>query len=157
VSDPQPTRGEHPDDVPVVSGDAAPTESEAIATNGPADENGPAGEEVERYVFQPAIDIYDTDDGLVLRADLPGVAPDSLELQVQDNKLTLFGRVTSHAPEAARIVHQEYGVGDFLRSFILSDDVDHQRITAKLNQGVLRVTLPRAERPEPRRIQVEAD
>lgn len=112
---------------------------------------------VERFVYQPAIDIYDTEEGLVLRADLPGVSSETLELQVQDNKLTLFGRVEAHAPEGATVVHQEYGVGDFLRSFILSDDVDHERITAKMNKGVLRVTLPSAERTAPRRIRVDSD
>ncbi len=116
-----------------------------------------ADSSAERYVFQPAIDIYDTDDGLVLRADLPGVSPETLELQVQDNKLTLFGRVSPHAPDGARLVHQEYGVGDFLRSFILSDDVDHERITAKLTQGVLRVTLPSVQKPSPKRIPIDVD
>ena len=109
---------------------------------------------VERLVFTPPIDIYETDVGLVLRADLPGVSLDTLELQVQDNKLTLFGRMEQVVPENARLLHQEYETGDFLRSFILSDEVDHQHITAKLNNGVLEVVLPKADKPEPRRIQV---
>jgi HSP20 family protein len=92
--------------------------------------------------------------GLVLLADLPGVAPDSLELQVQDNKLTLFGRVEASLPDGAQVIHQEYRVGHFLRSFILSDEVDHENISAKLNHGVLEVILPRAQRGEPRRIPV---
>ena len=109
---------------------------------------------IERLVFTPPIDIYETDEGLILRADLPGVSLDTLELQVQDNKLTLFGRMEPSVPENARLLHQEYEVGDFLRSFILSDEVDHQRIAAKLNNGVLEVVLPKADKPEPRRIQV---
>ena len=109
---------------------------------------------VERLVFTPPIDIYETDEGLVLRADLPGVSLDTLELQVQDNKLTLFGRMEQVVPENARLLHQEYETGDFLRSFILSDEVDHQHITAKLNNGVLEVVLPKADKPEPRRIPV---
>ena len=109
---------------------------------------------VERLVFTPPIDIYETDEGLILRADLPGVSLDTLELQVQDNKLTLFGRMEQVVPENARLLHQEYEVGDFLRSFILSDEVDHQHIAAKLNNGVLEVVLPKADKPEPRRIQV---
>jgi HSP20 family protein len=109
----------------------------------------------ERFVCTPPIDIFDNGEGLVLRADLPGVSGDTLELQVQDNKLTLFGRVTQQAPEDAMLIHQEYRVGDYLRSFILSEDVDHERISAKLVNGVLEVTLPRAPQPEPRRIQVK--
>ena len=109
----------------------------------------------ERFVCTPPIDIFDNGDGLVLRADLPGVSGETLELQVQDNKLTLFGRVAQQAPEDARLIHQEYRVGDYLRSFILSEDVDHERISAKLLNGVLEVTLPRAAQTEPRRIQVK--
>ena len=112
---------------------------------------------MERLVFTPPIDIYETDDGLTLRADLPGVSLDTLELQVQDNRLTLFGRMESCVPENARLLHKEYETGDFLRSFILSDEVDHERISAKLNSGVLDVTLPKAPQPEPRRIQVHTN
>lgn len=112
---------------------------------------------VQQVVFTPPIDIFETADGLVLQADLPGVAPDSLELQVQDNKLSLFGRVKLPVPVEARLIHQEYQPGHFLRSFILSDEVDHNRISAKLSQGVLEVFLPRLPKPEPRRIQIQAD
>ena len=130
----------------------------------PADEShalqaGQASEEAaaRRWLKTPPIDIFETPDGLMLRADLPGVTVDSLELQVQDNKLTLFGRVDSTLPEESRLVHQEYHVGDFLRSFIISDDVDHDRISAKLNDGVLELSLPRAPRGEPRKIEVKTD
>jgi HSP20 family protein len=109
----------------------------------------------ERFVCTPPIDIFENGEGLVLRADLPGVSGETLELQVQDNKLTLFGRVAQQAPDDARLIHQEYRVGDYLRSFILSEDVDHERISAKLVSGVLEVTLPRAPQPEPRKIQVK--
>ena len=111
----------------------------------------------ERYVFTPPIDIYETDEGLVLCADLPGVSVDTLELQVQDNKLTLFGRVGALVDEDLQILHQEYTIGDFLRSFILSDEVDHARITATLNNGVLKVVLPKSHESKPRRIEVNSD
>lgn len=111
----------------------------------------------ERTVFMPPIDIYDNEEGLVLLADLPGVTIETLEIQVQDNRLTLFGRVVATVPEGGRVLHQEFEWGDFLRSFILSDEVDHDRITAKLNNGVLEVVLPRTPKTEPRRIQVHRD
>ena len=87
-------------------------------------------------------------------ADLPGVTAEGLDLQVQDNRLTLFGRILNADSMPMSAVHQEYQVGDFLRSFILSDEVDHERIQAKLSNGVLRVDLPRATRAKPRRIEV---
>ncbi len=111
----------------------------------------------ERFVFTPPIDIFETSEGLMLRADLPGVSLDSLELQIQDNRLTLFGRVETILPDDAVPLHCEFEVGDFLRSFILSDEVDYERISARLSHGVLEVELPRAPQSEPRRIQVNAD
>lgn len=109
-----------------------------------------------RLLFNPPIDIYETNDGLVLYADLPGVNAEGLDLQIQDNRLALFGRVKTPS-NTTGVVHEEYKIGDFLRSFILSDDVDHERITARLNNGVLRVELPRASRTEPRRIEVSTE
>lgn len=108
----------------------------------------------EQYVFTPPIDIYETEEGLVLYADLPGVSVNSLELQVQDNKLTLLGRVEPQIPEGARPLHKEYEVGNYLRSFILSGEIVHSEIEAKLANGVLRIFLPKAPKAEPRRIQV---
>lgn len=108
----------------------------------------------EQYVFTPPIDIYETDEGLVLYADLPGVSVGSLDLQVQDNKLTLLGKVEPQIPEGSRSIHKEYEVGNFLRSFILSGEIVHNKIEAKLANGVLRIFLPKAPKAEPRRIQV---
>lgn len=131
-----------------MSTELTPTTDDAPAPPPPAE---------DQLVFTPPIDIFETPDGLVLQADLPGVTSDTLELQVQDNKLTLFGRVEAVVPAGARLIHQEYGVGHYLRSFILSDDVDHERIAAKLTNGVLEVVLPRAAKTEPRRIQIRTD
>ena len=111
----------------------------------------------QHWVCTPPIDIFETPEGLVLRADLPGVTAETLDLQVQDNKLTLLGRVAPQAPAGATLLHQEYHVGDYVRSFILSDDVDHERVSAKISNGVLDLLLPRIAKAEPRKIQVRAD
>jgi HSP20 family molecular chaperone IbpA len=122
----------------------------------PPSPNGNAGDQ-EQVLLTPPIDIYATDDGLALVADLPGVTIETLDLQVQDNRLTLFGRVKPAAPSGARVLHREFVDGDFLRSFILSDDVDHERISARLTNGVLEVALPKSPGGRPRRIQVNAE
>ncbi|MCB9952901.1 MAG: Hsp20/alpha crystallin family protein [Planctomycetaceae bacterium] len=111
---------------------------------------------VVRWVRTPPIDIFETEQGLMLRADLPGVTTEGLELQIQDNRLTLFGRPSVSIPEVESLVHQEFESADFLRSFILSDDVDHEGITAKLQHGVLEVLLPRTSRAQPRKIEVQS-
>jgi HSP20 family molecular chaperone IbpA len=134
--------------------------SQIPLTPAPAAESPTAAPEApagERVLFTPAIDIYESEDGLVLIADLPGVSVQTLDLQVQDNKLTLLGRVPSLAPANARLLHKEFEEGDFLRSFILSENVDHERVTARLNNGVLEVVLPHAAKTLPRRIQVNTD
>ena len=60
------------------------------------------------------------------------------------------------APEGTRVLHEEYGVGDFYRSFILSDEVERSRISAELRNGVLRLLLPKAERAKTRRIEIRS-
>ncbi len=111
---------------------------------------------LSRSAVMPPIDIYETDEGLVLIADLPGVSPPTLELQVQDNRLTLLGRVEKYPGEEGLLRHEEFEQADYLRSFILSEEVDHERISAKLVNGVLEVRLPRMPKAPPRRIQVTA-
>jgi len=133
------------------------TMSSELICNEPPGEDRSREFDSERQIFTPPIDIFETEDGLVLLADLPGVTGETLELQIQDNKLTLFGRVKSLAPGDAPIVHREYEIGDYLRSFILSDDVDHKRITANFNHGVLKIVLPKAPRTAPRKIEVTTD
>ncbi|QDT65087.1 Hsp20/alpha crystallin family protein [Calycomorphotria hydatis] len=136
---------------------------ELIPTSGeselppPIDQEQSLGASTSRFVFTPPIDIYESDEGLVLHADLPGVSIESLELQVQNNKLTLFGRVQPAVPEEAAIRYREYQVGDFLRSFILSDEVDHENIAASLQNGVLKVVLPRAKKTLARKIQIKEE
>jgi len=132
----------------------APDAAFAAAPDAPLSDRAP-DQAPERWVRTPPIDIFETDKGLMLRADLPGVTPDGLDLQVQDNRLTLFGRVDFPASTDADLIHQEYHVGDFLRSFILSDDVDHEKISAKLTNGVLEVLLPRVARAQPRKISIQ--
>ena len=110
-----------------------------------------------RPLVTPPIDIYESDDGLVLVADLPGVSGESVDVRVQDNRLVLYGRVGERPAADATYAHREFLDADFLRSFILSDDVDHERIEASLNNGVLRVLLPRASRGTARRIEVAVD
>jgi HSP20 family protein len=91
---------------------------------------------------------------LVLEADLRGVAPDGVTIQLEDNVLNLTARVEPPVPAETRLIHKEYRRGDFQRSFILSDEVDRDRISAELENGVLRLTLPKAERAKTRPIEV---
>ncbi len=105
----------------------------------------------ERYVT-PAVDIYETLDGLVVKADLPGVTKDGLDLRVENNLLTIRGRAAHCAP--GEMLYREYQLANFFRQFELSDKVDQQSISAELKHGVLTLNLPKAEEAKPRKIEV---
>lgn len=109
-----------------------------------------------RATITPPIDIHDGPDGLTLEADLPGATESSLVIQLEHNVLSLDARIDAPAPEAARPIHQEYPLGDYHRSFILSDDIDRERITAQLKNGVLKIHLPKADRARARRIEIQS-
>jgi HSP20 family protein len=106
--------------------------------------------------FTPPIDIHEDPDGLILEADLPGATENSVSIQLEDNVLSLYAKINTPAPEGSRILHQEYQVGDFYRSFILSDEVERSRISAELRNGVLRLVLPKAERAKTHRIEIKS-
>lgn len=118
----------------------------------------PAGREgtraQERYI-QPPVDIYETPAGLMLIADLPGVAPGDLEVRLEDHILTIQGKA-KHAVEAEPI-YREFELANFFRQFELSEQVDQEKITAALNYGVLTLQLPRAEKAKPRQIPVQVE
>jgi len=115
----------------------------------------PASQE-RREGYTPPIDIHEGPDGLTLEADLPGATDQNLQIQVEDNVLHLYARIDSPAPEGARLLHEEYRLGDYHRSFILSDEVDRERITAELKNGVLRLFLPKGERARTRKIEIKS-
>jgi HSP20 family molecular chaperone IbpA len=111
----------------------------------------------EGPVFTPRVDIHEGDQGLTLEADLPGVLPENLEIEIDDNVLRIVGRVVDHSPPGSRPVYEEYTTGTFARSFILSDEIDRDHVSAALSEGVLRLELPKAKRARPHRIQVQKD
>ena len=105
----------------------------------------------ERYVT-PAVDIYETLEGLVVKADLPGVGKDGLDLRVENNLLTILGRAGHTTP--GEFLYHEYELAHFFRQFELSDKVDQLKISAELKNGVLTLNLPKAEEAKPRKIDV---
>ena len=105
--------------------------------------------------FTPRFDIWETEEGLVLCGDLPGVASEDLDIQFENRQLTIRGKVQPREGDR-KMVHQEYRVGDYYRSFAIGQSIDADRISAELNAGVLTLHLPTAESAKPRRIDVKA-
>ena len=106
----------------------------------------------ERYVTPP-VDIYETGEGLVVKADLPGVAKENLEVRVENNLLTIRGKSTHVAP--GEPIYREYELANFFRQFELNERVDQAKISADLKHGVLTLNLPKAEEAKPRTIDVK--
>ena len=107
----------------------------------------------ERYITPP-VDIYEDSSGLVVKADLPGVAKEGLDVRVENNLLTLRGKAAHLAP--GEPIYREYGLVNFFRQFELNERVDRSKISAELKNGVLTLQLPKAEEPKPRKIEIKA-
>jgi HSP20 family molecular chaperone IbpA len=106
--------------------------------------------------ISPLIDIHEEPEGLVLEADLPGASAETLSVQLEDNVLSLRAQTGRNIPEGCSPIHEEYPAGEYQRSFIIGDDVDRDRISAELKDGVLRLTLPKAERARTRKIEIKS-
>jgi HSP20 family molecular chaperone IbpA len=104
--------------------------------------------------FVPSTDAYETEDGLTLVMEMPGVVRESLDVSLEDGVLTVEGRLNFSKYEGLEPVYTEYNVGHYTRSFSLSDKVDQENIAAKIEDGVLTLTLPKAQAARPRRIAV---
>lgn len=103
----------------------------------------------------PPVDVIEDSAGITLYADLPGVPRDKLHLHVESDSLTIEGEVDLELPEGLQSSHTEVGLGRFRRVFTLSKELDTEKISAELAQGVLKLRIPKAEHAQPRRIEVQ--
>lgn len=106
-------------------------------------------------VFTPAIDIIETSNDLKLYADMPGVEKDSIDIKIDKDILTIQGNVDVSPIEGYELEYQEYDIGDFQRSFTLTDTIDQKNIEANFKNGVLELILPKAEEAKPKKIHVK--
>ncbi|MBR9981517.1 MAG: Hsp20/alpha crystallin family protein [Desulfatitalea sp.] len=107
-------------------------------------------------IFAPSVDIFETDQQITLLADLPGVTPENMTIDLRDNILTLTGEVAPVGGAEEKEILVEYDTGRYYRQFTLSDVIDQARIDAQLKDGVLRLTLPKVAKAAPRTITVTA-
>ena len=107
-------------------------------------------------VFIPAVDILENANEIIVLADMPGVDSKSIDIDLKDDQLTIMGRIDRVEGEKEVSLYKEFNWGDYFRSFSLSEVIDQSKITAKMDQGVLRLTLPKGEKMKPRKISVTA-
>ena len=110
-----------------------------------------------RKVYVPKVDIYETKDAMVLIADMPGVDNQSVDITLEKNVLTITGNVESTSYEGKTLAYAEYDTGDYQRAFTISDEVDQDRIEAAVENGVLRLTLPKVEKAKIKKIAIKAE
>jgi HSP20 family protein len=113
------------------------------------------GEGAGAAVWTPAVDVFDTKDAIVLKAELPGLSPEDIDVEIDENVLTIKGeRRFQEALEDGRYYRLERSYGHFARSLTLPPGVRGDQIEAAFDQGVLKVRVPKAEEVKPRKVAV---
>ena len=132
--------------------DSAVTRTEPDSRSGT-----PTREATQRddVALMPPVDVFEDSTGITLRADLPGVPKEKLELQVEANTLTIAGELSIPTPEGMQATYVEVDVPRFRRVFTLSKDLDTSKISAEVKHGVLSLRIPKAEHAQPRRIDIK--
>jgi HSP20 family protein len=122
-------------------------------------ETAPVNREATRpgKIFLPPVDIYETEEAIVVLADMPGVPADKVTIDVKEGQLTISGAIAPPQGEQEHLLVQEYQTGNFSRDFTLGQLVDQNRIEAAMKDGVLRLTLPKVEKAKPRKIEIKAE
>lgn len=105
--------------------------------------------------ISPAVDIFEDSQRIVLWADLPGVRKDQLDVRVQDGYLYIEAEITVPTPASLRLQYSEIRGPYYARAFSLSSDFDASKIDANLQDGILKLTIPRRVEAQPRRIEVK--
>ena len=107
------------------------------------------------YSYRPRVDILELPDELLVLADMPGTRGEEIDVHFEDGALAIRGPVVDRQPRDTHYLLQEYGVGDFYRTFRVSEQIDASRIAAEYADGVLKLHLPKAEAVKPRKITVK--
>ncbi|MFZ0107577.1 MAG: Hsp20/alpha crystallin family protein [Thiobacillus sp.] len=105
--------------------------------------------------LMPLVNVFEDAAGITLYADLPGVPRDRLNLQVEADTLTIEGEVSLDTLEGMEATHAEIGLPRYRRVFTLSKELDSEKVSAELRNGVLKLRIPKAEHAQPRRIEVK--
>jgi HSP20 family protein len=104
--------------------------------------------------YVPVTDVFETEQALVVVLEMPGVGKDSVDVRIENEVLTIDGRLDFSNYDGLQPVYTEYNIGNYARRFEVSSEIDSDRITADLKDGVMTLVLPKAEKAKPRRIAV---
>lgn len=120
--------------------------------------NPQSGEHIRnRRVFAPLADIYETQETIVVLADMPGVNENTIDITLEKNVLTIHGFTAPQAEDNLRLIYCECPEGNYRRVFMLSEEVDRDDIQATVKNGVLKLVLPKSPKARARKIPVKAE
>lgn len=115
-----------------------------------------SGEEMKEGIWQPPVDIYETEDSIVIKAELPDVEQKDIDVRIEDNTLTLKGERKHESEVKKENYHRiERYYGSFQRSFSLPATIDQEKVLASCEKGVLTISLPKKEETKPKQINIE--
>jgi HSP20 family protein len=109
-----------------------------------------------RKVYVPLVDIVETGDALVLVSDMPGVDQAGVDVVIEKNILTIRGKIEDQIPTGFKLSYDEYGIGDYERTFTIPNEIDRDAVQATMKDGVLRLTLPKVKPAVAKKITVVA-
>ncbi|MFQ5587074.1 MAG: Hsp20/alpha crystallin family protein [Thermodesulfobacteriota bacterium] len=106
--------------------------------------------------YMPAADVFELENQVVIEVDMPGVSEKGVEMTLKGNELVVTGHVAHEEERDDVVLYREYGEGHFHRHFVVNETIDREKISLVISEGVLRITLPKKESYQPRRIEVKA-
>ena len=133
----------------------ADTQSKELKVREKQEMTSPAEQTTPGLVFTPSVDIFETDKEITLLADMPGVKADDLTIDLRDNTLTLSADIAPVEDSNEEDILKEYEIGRYYRQFTLGELINQKNIDARLNDGVLRLSLPKVEKATPKKITVK--
>lgn len=110
--------------------------------------------EIAKNALIPPVDILEDEHSVILFADLPGVGKDGLDIQIDNQTLYILGKLKTEEKQPARY-YSELAEKDYYRAFTIGDEIDRNAITAAMNNGVLRLVLPKSEKVKPKKIDIK--
>jgi HSP20 family molecular chaperone IbpA len=131
-----------------------PAPTNGSQTNGSQNRSQEVTRASERFA-PPAVDIYETPNALVLMADMPGVSKENLEVRVDQGMLTIQGKASHLVP--GEPIYREIELTGFYRQFEINEDIDTDKIDARMRYGVLELNLPKAEKAKQKKIEVKVN
>jgi len=111
----------------------------------------------EELISVPPVDIYETENEYVLKAEMPGVTKEGVEVTLNNKELEINGKINGNLPEDKNLKYSEFKLYNYHRKFTVGDGINSKALTAKLENGLLTLILPKSEEVKPRKIEVKVE